>query len=240
MAGHREECKKCGKTSRDPVGWLECDACKLWFHASCANISKELHQALMKFEGQTSWYCEPCKGEVRRAIEGNKTLTQEVNDMKKQLNDLREQMTSGTDHQHQGNSDDLKEALREIWKDIKEIKSEMQTRVKLDPDRETVKEYVEEYMREQEDIHKIRNNLVIYNVPEPTENSNKEKLDEDTQVCTDLFESSLNFERDDVVIKKVLRLGKNSQEGRNRPVLLILRSVEEKREVLKRAKHLKN
>ena len=80
---------------------------------------------------------------------------------------------------------------------------------------------------EEEDTNRRRNNVVIHNIPEPREGSAKERLDKDKQVCTKLFETSL-------------RLEKTVQEGKNRPVLLVLKSEEEKREVLRRAKNLKH
>ena len=117
----------------------------------------------------------------------------------------------------------------------------MQVRAKQKvTDMEKIKEYVDEYMREQEDTNRRRNNVVIHNIPEPRGGSAKERLDKDKHVCTELFETSLRLEKDEVEITKVMRLGKTVQEGKNRPVLLVLRSKEEKREVLRRAKNLKD
>ena len=72
-------------------------------------------------------------GEVRRALEGNAKLRQEVNDMKQQLTDFREQMTRGVGQQ--GSSENLMKTLRDKQKEMKEIKKRDAGQSKAESDR---------------------------------------------------------------------------------------------------------
>lgn len=103
-------------------------------------------------------------------------------------------------------------------------------------------EKVIEYVKEEEDKTRRKNNLVMYNVPESDKENSLERIDEDVAKCCDIFENSLGLEKEEFGIVKVIRLGKPRSDGRNRnrPMLVKLADEKEKWAVVKKAKNLKN
>ena len=98
---------------------------------------------------------------------------------------------------------------------------------------------MEDYVREQDHIlHRRRNNVLIYNVPESDKEAAGERQDEDARICTDVFENCLEVKT--TRIHKIIRLGGNKIEGGNRPILVTLDSEDKKYKILRNAKKLKN
>lgn len=42
--------KSCSRPSGDEVGWVQCDACELWFHLVCIGLSSEKAEALDSYK----------------------------------------------------------------------------------------------------------------------------------------------------------------------------------------------
>lgn len=97
---------------------------------------------------------------------------------------------------------------------------------------------LEKITEEWKEYRKARkNNIVMYNMPEPKESEPKDRENEDMTQCCDLLKNSLKMKS--FIIEKVIRLGKRNEE-RVRPLLIKMKNENEKWEVLKKAKNLKH
>ena len=81
----------------------------------------------------------------------------------------------------------------------------------------------------------------MYNVTESVKQNASDRENDDKEMCRDIIENSLGIRAEEYNIKKVIRLGKPRQDGKNqnRPVLIRLADEDEKWVVIKRAKQLK-
>lgn len=219
--GGAEKCKRCRKVVGEGANALCCDMCDEWFHSGCEKVNKELYLILKKYK-ELDWYCRECKGQMRNA-------TLEVKKIRQELEEVRQAMQEA---KAQNNSDGVLKELRDMRKEINNLHRQP-------PDMEAVREYVDERLQEQDEINRKRKNLVLYNVPESTRQRGEERQDEDMGKCIDLIENSLQFEKDSIQVTKVMRLG-YQREGKIRPMLIKLGCEEEKFEILRRAKYLKD
>lgn len=67
------------------------------------------------------------------------------------------------------------------------------------------------------------------------------RMEEDKEMCKDVVENSLGLEESDYKIVKVIRLGKKREEGaKPRPMLIKLEEEEQKWNIIKNARNLKD
>ncbi|KAK7075231.1 hypothetical protein SK128_013118 [Halocaridina rubra] len=76
-----------------------------------------------------------------------------------------------------------------------------------------------EELQEKEDRERRSNNVIMFNVPESNKDDSKERVHEDTEICSEVLKESLKVE--EVEIEKVYRLGRR-QEGKIRPLTVKL------------------
>ena len=121
----------------------------------------------------------------------------------------------------------LDEVKREVIKEsLKEIKKEKDER-KI----ERISGKVEQMEREQK-----KKNVVVYNLPESKREEARERYREDEEACRTIFEG-IGVEQ--VEQNQLIRLGKR-EENKTRPVLVKLGKEENAREILMKAKRLRN
>ena len=84
-----EKCRKCKIVVKAEDNALCCDLCDEWLHAGCGQVNKDLYHILKKYKDQ-EWYCMVhCKGQVRQFTIKIKKLTQEMDEMKQELETLK-------------------------------------------------------------------------------------------------------------------------------------------------------
>ncbi|KAK4328797.1 hypothetical protein Pmani_000816 [Petrolisthes manimaculis] len=98
-------------------------------------------------------------------------------------------------------------------------------------------EVVIRHIEEKEKREKRKKNVVLYDVPESSQNEVQSRIDDDLSRCNDLFETSLRVR--ECNIERVSRLGRPREDNRSRPMLVQLRSEDEKWSILTSAKNLK-
>ena len=152
-------------------------------------------------------------------------------------------------------------ALRE---EVEEIKKSKTTAVESDQDKEKRKQEIEKIKQEvvnrgveevrktiknegkvvQEISHKIeeiekeskKKNIVMFNLPESTEDLASNRYQEDMERCGKIFTRELEIQ--DLTVEKTIRLGKKKDNG-NRPLLIKLGSETDRNTVLSKAKKLR-
>ena len=69
-------CGNCERAVEPDDDGLECEICRLWFHASCVNIPIEVYKFLVEEEAgeQMTWQCIPCKRGYKNIFQAIKTI----------------------------------------------------------------------------------------------------------------------------------------------------------------------
>jgi len=122
---------------------------------------------------------------------------------------------------------------------IKEVKDTEQNLNKK------IKEEVKIFMDKQDEKERKKNNLIIYRLPE-TEEDDKEQVKKDRTEILKIFDITtpeLRAELEECLKKdrKFFRLGnKKAEEGKYRPLKVVLRDEEMKLDILNGCKNLKN
>lgn len=211
-------CGKCHKQVRDQDEGVQCDCCEKWHHGGCVGIGGEYYRLLS--ESKIDWVCTPCKESITNMKRENTTLANE-NELLREENKL------------------LKERLASLERRVTEIKDELKKEI-IDEVNINVTQMIDSF-KEVDDKKKRENNLVLYNMEESKQADGKNREKEDIRKCQQLIQEGIGIEQDFFNIKKAIRLGKwqNSQE-RPRPLLIRLDDAEEKWNIIKKAKNLKN
>lgn len=114
-------------------------------------------------------------------------------------------------------------------------------RNKIMQDQEEAKKILEEtksHIQEEKDRDARKNNIIIYRVEENASSSGEDSASYDKQFVRDLFCEVLKMSDNEEDIRKVIRLGKKGDK--DRPMLVQLRSVITKNQVMESLKMLKN
>ena len=80
-------------------------------------------------------------------------------------------------------------------------------------------------------------NVVVFNLPECESAHSEERYSFDESKCGELFTNGMKMQ--DLTVEKLIRLGKR-QEGKTRPLLVKLSNEEDRKNVVQKAKILRN
>lgn len=99
-------CGKCAKGVTNGQQALECAKCKIWFHISCENISRNLYLALREQEEADTlpFYCRNCKKQIDtytdKINELEDAYTNRINELEERIKGLEERREVGKQPQH--------------------------------------------------------------------------------------------------------------------------------------------
>ncbi|KAK4297337.1 hypothetical protein Pmani_011648 [Petrolisthes manimaculis] len=209
------KCGDCGVRVGDADNGVQCEFCKLWYHAGCCKVSIKTYKTL-KDEPSLPWSCKTCKSKISRNLAEVERLREEIFNLKKELREL---------NRHNNWVKQQAEDNEAKWEDRGRIMAEQAA------------DKMMERMREKEDKEKRRNNLIMFNVPESDKEETRDRVKEDTEICEHIFVQKLEVEN--FKIEKVVRLGKKAN-GRIRPTLVRVEDEETKWRLISRGKMLKN
>ncbi|KAI3382084.1 hypothetical protein SNEBB_008569 [Seison nebaliae] len=99
-----------------------------------------------------------------------------------------------------------------------------------------VAEQIKADTKEEEEKEKRKRNIVLYNVQESHKTEGEQRKKDDEKMCKELFDV---IDVQNAEIENCFRMGKK-EEGRKRPLLVILKETKSKFEVLKNARNLRN
>lgn len=263
-----EKCGACKKNVGSSDNGVMCEVCEVWFHSKCQNITDDTYKLLSqdrihffcgncdkavgkilksladlsrrqeKLEHQVDTLKKDLSteiskvydslGEVRKRVEKDnwredmsKMRTELSGDLKKvkdELGEIRKDVASGEKGINDG------EDLKKLEKEVNDMKTEMDSRV-----RKTVmgvKEDVEEAL----EMERRKMNLVIHGVPETD-------AEQDIEQVAEILGMGLHmdFERH---VASMVRIGK-LEDNKARPLRIVVKSLDGKKEILSRAKDLK-
>ena len=219
-----ENCRECDELVKSGQSGITCDKCEIWFHTACVSISEEQYACMVKCKesGQSPkflWFCRFCKDVVTEAIDKIDLLETQTRNVAISIAKLNER--------------------------VENIEKKMSTSVV-----KNVKSQLDERM----DIDRRKMNLMLYNVEKPavTRNdgadskwySNKKK-ESDTRAFIDIMKEleigiGTNLENKIVDIVRLGDLNKIPPGSKGRPLRVTLSDLDIKREILGKAKLLRD
>ncbi|KAK4304810.1 hypothetical protein Pmani_023245 [Petrolisthes manimaculis] len=210
-----EKCGKCSVQVREGDHGVQCEFCKLWYHAGCGNVSIKIYR-ILKEEQNLPWSCMNCKAKVVRNTAEVARLREEISNLKDEIKELNIH-NNWIRHQTIDNEDK--------WEDRGRIVAEQAA------------DKVMEKIWEKEEKERRKNNLIIFNVPESDKEDGKDRAKEDTETCEHIFVHKLEVEN--FKIEKVVRLRKKTI-GKSRPTLVKVEDEGMKWHIISQGKKLKN
>lgn len=266
---NKDICEKCNTKVEASHFGLCCELCEGWFHIKCVNISKECYEALRKVPGshwfcdtcnvkvsdviqsmlrtnerldqvikkQNDYDSALIRAEARQEMLENK-----VNAVTKEISQLREDMNKcPTTSEVEAKLNEKMECNEPTWRDI----VERQVAVKfteVTDNLTAVKQNLDETKRmseEEKDRDNRRNNIIIYRLRESNASTPDGRKKEDFDMCLNLISEVLNVDCVAEDIKKVVRLGRLSNDS-VRPVLLEFRQYSTKNQTMESLYKLKD
>ena len=240
-----DKCIVCSNKATKAEVTVACGICEKIAHAACVNIDAEVCDK-MKAQANWHWYCDVCNGKVIGLINEMAKLDAKVEAVSKELEEVREHVDM--------NSRQIKDEITHLWVEIDSVKAQLSKANENDesinrqvqelttalindgPWSEAIKKEVDsglksvrEDVEEQIEIDRRRNNLMLFGVAEMD-------AGEDSEVVKQLFSTlKLDYARH---VESLVRIGKFSTE-KSRPIKLRIKSFEGKKEILIRAKLLR-
>jgi hypothetical protein len=210
-------CVSCGKNVTGAS--VQCTICTMWCHKACTNLSNDVFKGLeaqAREVGVAYWACRSC---LTFATKVNKQLEM----AEKRPNEVEarvEQVAAKTDSNEQ-RIDKLTEELSRL-------------RLTLEAEREDKNNRLCDELCESE---LRKNNLVIHGVLEANEMAhNRDRLERDKLVCGEMFKL-MNIRLRPEDLRFCRRIGQQGQDPR--PIIIGLRSEEEKKQILDKASYLR-
>ncbi len=201
---------------------VPCQVCEEYTHPDCSNISKDLLQYLIeetKSGNNISWSCSSCSKVAKILNNKIKLLAKEIEDVKKDIKDLKAGQT-------------------ETDKNIEDVRSVCnKNTAEIESADKRVKQSIFAELRDREEK---KCNVVIHGIPEAEDElSGIEKKEYDVQSILNITDEILPNEKyDKNDFKFVKRLGEKSENPR--PILLGLKNEDSKCLLLRNAKNLKD
>ena len=218
-------CKICsnefqGKTKDG----IQCDRCTAWFHHGCTNLTQAEQKILSKPANHKSfkWFCDTCEGEWSKVdpVLGNLVARQAA-----QL----EALTSLVHKVMEQNTEVIKQNLKIMDTMTKEKKSD-----------DVIKTHVEEVLNDQLEREQKKNNIVLFGLEEGTEQDEEKNKKQDVVKTKEI----LTHVNPDVKLDKldsatIMRIG-GKKANKTRPVKIIMESQDDKNNILRNSRNLKN
>ena len=203
-------CKECNQAVQLNDKGIECDICERWLHTKCINMN-DLQYNLYKGDNSLDWVCKNC---IKNSKEEHgvyelisKMMKKNEEDNKKERGEMKDMMKK-LSSQMKNMEDKLESKIEEK---VKKSEKEIMTKVQVEVD-----EKLERYAR--------KNNLIIYGMPECREGGEENRERMDKQNIRELMEE-LETEIEEY---KTIRLGREYNETRVRPVKVELKNENEK------------
>ena len=225
-----EDCLHCNQNVDEDEKALECDSCKKWAHLGCTEVRASQYSFLDANDvSGLKWICRKCipTFEREKAPVGSEEMSETMKMVFKQ---------------QQATLDSINGVVNILQQQMGMILQILQNDKRSE---ERVKIQVDEYMNKQnesQEREKIKNNIVLFNIPEATSTVEHECKREDMTKIKEV----LNFvdkeaKADEIETENVFRLGRNKRsDGKPRPIKVILDNYEKKRLIMTQSKNLKN
>ena len=215
-------CNECSTKFKQNVKKIGCGICGQWFHAeNCANIKKEMWDLLSK-EKQLKWYCGPCNSiapevleTLQKCIKDNIEIKNNLADMKKEINDIREGKDVMLDETIKKTAKEVcdenmqeetppEETIKRIAKEVCEERNQEETPPE-GLNQEAIRNIAREEVKENNDKKGREENIIISNIDE--------EIDANTEVQKILTHLEVTVE-----VQGIKCMERDKKTDRNRPI----------------------
>ena len=189
-----ETCIFCQKSFIKNSGCIQCFLCELWAHVKCTGMHADSLKILTskKYNG-LNWTCRPCSTFAQKYNKTTLKINERLNALEKKIDKV----------------DKVQEKLASIDKEVEELKEKQSSTTNSSSD----SVYAE--LRERDSR---RENLVVYELPEPVGDDGRERAQEDKEQFADLCQR-IGVEMNTKDLKFSLRLGRY-EDRKSRPLLV--------------------
>ena len=211
----RESCGVCKKKISSQENALLCSMCDKVYHANCEAVKLANLQVIR--EEDMLWFCKTCKPKVKSCLDKVVELEEKMEGL------VTENIV-------------MKNQVSECCERLAKLEQKEQLI-------HEVKKQVMEDLREDSEREKRKNNIMIYNFPEPSKDTYQENYEEDLQTIKQIIKDEIKVNVDSE-IEEIVRLGtwrRNPTTGVTipRPMIVKLKRENMKWAVLKSCKNLK-
>ena len=208
------KCSSCSKLVTK--NGVLCEMCDGWFHNQCEKISKDDYDKMSALGNKSRWFCQTCSIKFKVIKSDNDKMKEEIAALKddnKLLRDKLERIEEKLRSEERARFDKIEEKLDNIQKNLVN----------------DIKQKIMDDMKEEVEKEKRKDNLVIYNLPEPellTDQDGQDELDNyEKQICKELIEKEIKVPN--VTIVSVKRLGNGKPKNQTRQAAQGNRPAEE-------------
>lgn len=220
-------CTKCSEEVKFEA--IECNSCHGWFHRACTSLKVREFEFLTECDESILWKCPDC---MKVDGDGNRRITAletRMGELSSQTNSKMENMSGSMKLLQQQN-----QMILELLKNSTEEKIE-----------EKITAQMSQHLEEKKEVEEKKNNIIIFNIEE--EKGEKENEIGDLETVKKILKT-VNPDTEmlqGLELSTVQRLGKKKKPDpenplRPRPIKVTLQSTDQKENILKNCRALKN
>ena len=224
------KCRICSNTVDDQGDGIDCDRCNGWVHLTCSKVTQKEYKWLSDNPTDAfKHFCKLCEEELK-GTKDNATAQQNA-----KIEHLTEIVKTVTD-QNKIITDQNKIIL-ELLQQSK-INSEVQPKPARKDD---VQSQIKEVLYEHQEKEEKQQNVIIFNIPESKQDTDKKIELEDTDKAADIihFLDDSDTPPQDIIVTRIGRK-RGEENPRPRPVKVTLTNTKQKDKILRNVRHLKH
>lgn len=217
----KSTCVGCKKKFTKSDYCALCGMCNFWYHKTCAGMSDDIYKCVdqhLKDRGYTFWNCQPCSSYA-------KGITARMREMEGRLDEVERYQEKQDDRMKEmdGKMARLDEAVKKLENKINDV----------------AENSGENMFHELRERHIRRYNVVFYGVGEAEGDRPKveEKREWDAKSCQNIFDA-LDLRLKASTFRYLRRIGEKGE--RPRPLLVGMRTTDDKELLLENAKYLRD
>ena len=218
----KHPCLRCRKAVTKEHKSVQCQTCQFWVHVECEGMSDELFNILAEPErfGGVCWNCDSCLASIAR-------LERKVVDVEKRVKEV-ENLATKT-------AGDLKKVDDEVAVLRRELEAE-KAKSRAEAGAREERFITGEELREREGR---KCNVIMHRVKEPAQiyRTMEERRNQDMEECRRIF-TTIGMVNSNEDIRFCRRIGEAGEEPR--PLVVIMRTEELKRNILEKARNLRD
>lgn len=262
------KCGECKKVMGRSDKAVQCEICEIWFHSKCEGMSDDTYRLLG--QDKIHFYCGRCDkvvGKILKTVSGIQAkqakMEVDLNKIKMDVEVLKQKPEVELDkikmevevlkHKPYVTEDKLEAVVKHFdseLKDIRTVTTQVGVGYTAEPEvsklktewdelksgmtsqiNTTVKEMKDD-LEESLEIERRRINIIIHGLKD-------DDAFEDVDAVMELFANGLKMDYDRHV-DKMMRIGRKANPQKPRPLKVILKKVDSRKEILMRAKELKD
>jgi len=230
MPGEEEKwtCELCESVCENKKGkYCECEYCNHHFCTKCLNMKDADYNHLSKSPGM--WFCPPCDLKVKKVLLENKTIEEKCGEFLKDF----ENRIESLEHKITEKCDVHK--VKEI------VANEIKNQNVAFATNQVNTENTADILTEIRDSKARENNVIIYQLQEPTAILKTDRVNHDKDKLNELMEklgNGINID-EDIDNGRLLRIGRRD-ESKTRPLLVSFKHLEAKVKFMKSLTKLKS